>query len=75
MATLATLQTYLANAEDALNQLCTGQQVVEFDRGGTKVRYTPAQATQLRQYISELKNQIAVAGGGGRRRGIIYNYF
>ncbi len=75
MADLTTLAGYLAGAEDALNKLATGTQVVEFDRGGTKIRYTPAQIPTLRHYIADLRSQIAALGGGGRPRRIIYQVF
>ena len=75
MADLATLQSYLSGAESALNKLLTGQLVVEFDRAGTKIRYTPANIEELRRYIAELRSQIAALGGGGNPRRIIYQYF
>lgn len=75
MADIATLQGYLAGAEDALNKLMTGQQVVEFERAGTKIRYTPANIPELRRYIAELRSQIAAQGGGGNPRRIIYQYY
>lgn len=75
MADLATLQNYLAAAEAALHSLQTGQQVAEFDKGGTKIRYTPAQVPQLEAYIAKLRSQIASASGLGQRRQIIYQHF
>ncbi|BBB60250.1 gpW family head-tail joining protein [Undibacterium sp. Di27W] len=75
MADLAKLQAYLSGAEDALNKLMTGTQVVEFDRSGTKIRYTPAQVPALQTYIAQLKSQIAALGGGGNSRRVIYQYF
>jgi hypothetical protein len=75
MADLATLRGYLSNAEDALNKLLTGQQVVEFDRAGTKIRYTPANVPELRRYVADLKSQIAALGGGGSPRRIINVHF
>ncbi|MFZ6686594.1 gpW family head-tail joining protein [Undibacterium sp. SXout11W] len=72
MADLSTLQNYLAAAESALHSLQTGQQVVEFDRGGTKIRYTPAQVPQIESYIAKLRSQIAALNGSGSRRRVIY---
>ena len=59
-----TLQQRIAEAENALHELSLGRQVVEINRGGKSLKYTPADITVLRRYITEMKNQL----GGSRRR-------
>ncbi len=72
MTDITQLQANLADAQSALHQLNTGQQVVEFDRNGTKVKYTPASVPALERYISKLQSDIAnFTGGGARRRAIV----
>lgn len=55
-----TLTERLAEAEAALHALNTGTAVVEVrDSTGESVRYSPANAFRLRNYINELKAEIA----------------
>lgn len=60
----------LAEAEMALHKLVTGtkEQTVSFG-SGKSVTYTAASLAELRRYINELKDEIAVAEGTGRARG------
>jgi hypothetical protein len=49
----------LKEAENALHQLMIGGQPVEVrDQNGEAVKYTPANASRLRAYIAELKQQL-----------------
>lgn len=75
MTDIIQLQGYLAEAQNALHALNTGTQVVEFDRNGTKIKYTPATVPALERYISKLQSDIAAAGGGGTRRRAMVNIF
>lgn len=62
----------LAEAEMALHKLLTGskEQSVQFG-AGKSVAYTQANISELRRYINELKDEIAVAEGRGKPRGSI----
>lgn len=69
MATLATLQTRLTEAEDALHQLLIGTREVTIEFGaGRKVSYNQANIAELRSYIARLEDQIAVLQGTGAGR-------
>ncbi|NSZ73956.1 hypothetical protein G6L74_09410 [Agrobacterium tumefaciens] len=60
MASIAELQIWLREAEKAYRDLSTGKSVVEVrDSNGESVRYSMANMSRLRQYIAELKAQIA----------------
>lgn len=60
MATTAQLQIWLSEAESAYRDLMLGKAVVEArDSNGESVRYTMANASRLKQYIAELKAEIA----------------
>ena len=65
-------KVYLAQAELALHNLLTGtkEESVQFG-SGKSVKYTTANLTELRRYISELKDEIAVCEGTGKPRGPI----
>lgn len=69
MTTLATLQTRLSEAEEALHQLLLGskEQTIEFG-AGRKVTYNQANIGELRGYVSRLEDQIAVLQGTGAGR-------
>lgn len=59
-------KTWLLEAELALHKLATGQTVsIVVDQNGERVEYSKASMSGLRQYISDLKAQIAAAGGSG----------
>lgn len=62
----------LAEAEMALHKILTGskEQSVSFG-AGKSVAYTQANISELRRYINELKDEIAVAEGTGKPRGPI----
>ena len=70
MADTATLQARLAEAETALHALSTGRQVVEVERNGKKLKYTPTDVGGLRAYIAELKRAL----GLGSRQAIGVNF-
>lgn len=70
MTDLATLQTRLSEAEDALHQLHMGRRVVQVQmQNGSTVEYARSrdQIVRLEQYVASLKNQIARAKGKGGR--------
>ncbi len=72
MTDVATLQSYLADAEAKLHQLATGQSVVEIRHGMNKyMRFNVARIGELRAYIADLKGQLVALGvlsSGGRPR-------
>lgn len=77
MATLATLQARLAEAEAAQHQLAIGAREVSVGNSSgasdVRVTYTAAKMAELQAYIDSLKAQIAAAGGttsGSRRRAL-----
>lgn len=80
MADLATLQTWLADAEAAHHALAIGGKRVTVERAGTKIVYTPANLSALKSYIASLQSQIRAAGGTipgiqPNPRRILYNQF
>lgn len=71
MADLATLQTRLAEAEEAHHLLMMGVKEVTVSIGNYgSTTYAQASADKLEQYIQRLQAQIARLTGGARR-GII----
>lgn len=74
MATTAEIQTRLTEAEAALHALATGQRVVDVWRDGRRVTFSQATIGQLRDYIAQLRNDLAEAqnldAGRPRRRAI-----
>lgn len=57
----ATLEARLAEAETALHKLSIGQVATEIrDQNGELVKFSPANAARLRQYIFELKAQLGL---------------
>jgi hypothetical protein len=55
-----TAQQRLTEAEAALHALALGKSVVEItDASGDKVRYGPANMSRLREYIADLKSEVA----------------
>lgn len=68
MTDIITLQTRLAEAEDAHHQLMMGAKEVSVSIGGYgATTYAQANAEKLEQYIEKLKSQIARANGTARR--------
>jgi len=68
MADLATLQTRLAEAEEARHQLMTGAKEVSVTIGGYgATTYTQVNVEKLEQYIQKLNTEIARLGGSPRR--------
>lgn len=73
MADLATLQTWLTEAELARHKLRTGALEIQIEHGDMRVTYTEQRAGELDSYIANLQGQIVGAGGtvtGLRRKGI-----
>ena len=66
MADLATLQTRLSEAEEALHKLATGNHRVEVSFGDRKVVYGATDTAQLRGYIGDLRQQIAAMSGSSQ---------
>lgn len=59
MSASAVLQANLAEAEDALRKLLTGQSVARVrSQSGEIVEYRPVDVALLRQYIEDLRRQI-----------------
>jgi len=71
MSDIATLNARLEEAEAALHALLTARKPVTLRKAdGSTVTYQLAQGKELQAYVSDLKAQIAVAGGGRGRRAI-----
>jgi len=68
MATLATLQTWLSEAEIARHKLRTGSLRVSFSHGQRSMTFAAANAAELDAYIADLTQQITVAQGGSSKR-------
>jgi hypothetical protein len=67
---MATNAEKLVEAEAAYHSLMLGGAVVEVtDQNGEKVRYDRAKKSDLLQYIADLRNLIALEGGGVVRSG------
>lgn len=78
MADLATLQTWLMEAELAQHKLLTGSVELEVEHGDMRTKFSNSVTgmQQLASYISDLKARIAALGGavtGERRRAISVN--
>lgn len=72
MADLATLQTWLTEAELAYHKLATGSQEEAVQHDGMSLTYTRADLGRLKNYIGDLKSQIAaITGSGLKRRGFV----
>lgn len=60
-----TIETQLAEAQDALHKLMTGQAVVSIQRDGKTVQFQQSNRADLQAYISTLQTQL---GSSSRRR-------
>lgn len=69
-----TNQEKLDDAESALHELIVGRSATLYGDGGEQIRYTPADESKLRRYISELKALISGASSGltGGSRGAYF---
>lgn len=65
---LSTLQTRLAEAQDAFHALNTGTQTVSLSTGDKRLVFTAADVDKLRAYIRELQTAISVASGSADPR-------
>lgn len=65
---VATIETLLAEARNALHRLMTTGQQVEVSYEGRTVRYSSATVGRLETYIRDLETQLARATGAPRRR-------
>lgn len=75
MASIEELQARLASAEDALHRLLIGALEASVGSGDTQVAFSRTTVPELRNYIADLKSQIAVAQGqtrSGSRRLEVY---
>jgi len=68
---LATLNTWLTEAQSAYHALSIGKQTVSLSIGDKRVAFTAAEVTQLRNYINQL--QIAIAINTGTSTGKPYS--
>lgn len=69
MADLATLKTWLAEAELARHKLMSGKRTVAVNGEGRSITYSEAAAYKLDDYIASLKMQITrLEGRGGAIR-------
>ena len=62
MADTATLQLRLAEAELAYHKLMTGTSSVQVQQDDMQVTFNIASVDRLRNYIADLKSQLASAG-------------
>lgn len=69
MTDLATLQSWLLEAETAQHRLLTGTKTVTLEEGESRVTYSEANADKLAAYIQNLRLRISRAGGPRCRRG------
>ncbi len=60
---LATLNTWLTEAQLALHDLSVGKKVVKIGNADKQISFTQADIRQLRAYIGRLQMEIAVRGG------------
>lgn len=58
----------LVEAEEALHALLTGQKMVTLSYEGRSFSYSQANIDALRQYIRDLKSEIAITAGTQTRR-------
>lgn len=63
MTALIDLQAKLKEAENVLHQKMLGNQILTSSSPDGSVTYNQLSVTQLQQYISDLKRQIAVEAG------------
>jgi hypothetical protein len=64
MADLATLQTRLTEAEGAVHDLVMGRKAVQVSfPDNSALTFTTFELPQLREYVDDLRRQIAVASG------------
>ena len=62
----AEMQSRLADAQEALHLLLTGQSPRVFvDQNGERVEYATANAPRLRAYINEMKTALGLTGQTG----------
>jgi hypothetical protein len=69
---LSTLSLRLSAAQTAYDELNTGQQVASIGTGDTRITFTAAEVSKLKQYILDLQAAIAAATGNGTRRRGVY---
>jgi len=60
---LATLNTWLTEAQSAYHALSIGKQTVSLSIGDKRVAFTAAEVPQLRNYINQLQTAIAINTG------------
>ena len=61
MASVETINTRIAEAEDARHRLSLGESVVEVWRDGRRVQYSEVSLPQLDAYIERLKGELVTA--------------
>lgn len=74
MADLATLETWLSEAQQARHNIATGAGVLDVWRDGRRLRFAKQNLRELDRYIQSLETQITeatrVAEGKPKRRSI-----
>lgn len=68
MASCATLQTWLTEAETALHKVQTGQKVEVTQYGTKSITYSRVNVGDLQRYVLELRDQVAACSGTSRNR-------
>lgn len=72
---LAVTEQRMLEAQTAYHKLQTGSLREVVDHNGTRITYTRADATKLKEYISELQSAIDAATCPRRRRRVIIPVF
>ena len=60
---VATLNTWLTEAQTALHDLSVGKKVVQVGSGDKQLSFTAANIRQLRAYIGRIQQAIAITSG------------
>ena len=74
MADLATLKTWLTEAETAFHQLLMGDRLVSISHEGRTSSYNQTNRSDLEAYIADLKGQIAKLEGTSTRSQILVKF-
>lgn len=60
---VATLQSWLSDAQTALQELAIGKRTVSISTGDKRISFSPAELPRLKAYIGQLQTAIADAQG------------
>ncbi|WP_319413927.1 gpW family head-tail joining protein [uncultured Cohaesibacter sp.] len=72
MADKATLETQLAEAEETLHKLLTGQLEREMSQNGKSASFSLPKVDDLKDYIKSLKRQLGLPIDGPHRNKRVY---